>query len=436
MTVLTLAGKAINWSKPPKPTDRVKWSGRTTSGREITGSFRTIAHLDHLNALAIKKFGRGLRVFQGPYNTGVKASAGTHDFDACLDVWIDGVTGSDQQRFFRTNGAGAYLRTPAQGFTLHIHYFTLPPREGSDVNDDYRSAGFKVGHYVDGGWSTAGRKYTSSQIGDYYSHRNALSGHAHDPSWFPPNIAATIFDLDAYVRAQKPPAKKPPVKVSATDMVVATNNVMSLPENPQIAATLAATPTAGVVCVQEVDLPKFKKAIYAVPKYRPIPTPNSDVYNATILFKPSLWAVEFSKFVPQYDGVKGVSKTRHIAVAGLRSKVTGETTVFISVHDVTKGTDSVRRRLRAQTRKQVRRQVNYYRKRGLSVVVGGDFNQVKKVFATAQFFVNDGYDHLYFWSASKARLRFKKVLAKRVVPTRSDHNALVARVSTNGKVKR
>lgn len=203
MSVLTLTGKPINWAKPPKATDKVMWSKRTLSGKAVVGSLRTIAHLDHLNTLALKKFGIGIDVFQGPYNTDVEASKGTHDFDACLDVRITGVPWAAQQAFLRANGAGAYYRTPAQGFTPHIHYFTLPPREGVSVSDDYRVHGFKVGKYVDGGYSTFGRVVASSQIEDYYSHRTALSGHAHDPSWFPPNIDATIFDLPAYISRQR-----------------------------------------------------------------------------------------------------------------------------------------------------------------------------------------------------------------------------------------
>ena len=142
MSVLTLAGAPINWDKPPAPTALVHWSRTTNSGKQVIGSLRTIAHLDRLDALALTRFGVHISVIQGPYNTSVPTSAGTHDFDACLDVWIPGVDGLTQQRFFRANGAGAYLRTPAQGFTLHIHYFTLPPREGTDVSDDFRSAGF------------------------------------------------------------------------------------------------------------------------------------------------------------------------------------------------------------------------------------------------------------------------------------------------------
>ena len=44
-----------------------------------------------------------------------------------------------------------------------------------------------------------GKKIASSQIFDYYNRLNALSGHAPDPTWFPSDIGATVFDLPAYI---------------------------------------------------------------------------------------------------------------------------------------------------------------------------------------------------------------------------------------------
>ena len=234
MTVLTLAGKLIDWHNPPKPTDRVIWSERTTGGKQVTGSLRTIAHLDRLNNLSLKMFKSPVKVLQGPYNTTVKASAGTHDYDACLDVYIPGVAWLTQQTFFRANGAGAYWRRPP-AFGNHIHYFTLPPREGKDVNDDFKVAGFKVGLYVDGGWSTRGHKVASSQISDYYQHRTALSGHAKDPTWFPPDIPATIFDLDDYIARRQ--GKKPKPKPKPTPTPTRTRTRTSSPRPASPAAT-------------------------------------------------------------------------------------------------------------------------------------------------------------------------------------------------------
>lgn len=199
-----LDGRPINWKKPPKPNQMVLWTKKTTSGRTIRGSFRTICHLDKLNRRAYLRFGVGISAIQPDWNTGVAASAGTHDFDATWDLWIPGVDPWVQQRFFRRLGLGGWMRKPPL-FGWHYHGFTLPPREGVSISDDYRVHGFKVGVYVDGGWSTRGRLVTSSQIADYYNHAFGLSGQhtsGSDRSWFPRNIEATIFDLDKWVAAR------------------------------------------------------------------------------------------------------------------------------------------------------------------------------------------------------------------------------------------
>lgn len=199
MTVLNrFTKRPVNWNLPHRKTVLVMWSKRDTSGRKVIGSLRTIAHLDRTNNLAKKHFGKEIEVIQPCYNKSVKASAGTHDYDACLDVRIRGVSWWTQQKFFRANGWGAYYRSPAQGFSNHIHMFSLPVQEGTSRSDDYKVSGFKVGRFVDGGFSTVGRLVASSQIEDYYGRRNALANHAKDPSWFPSNIKATIFNLKAY----------------------------------------------------------------------------------------------------------------------------------------------------------------------------------------------------------------------------------------------
>lgn len=202
MSVLTLAGKPIDWANPPKATALVMWSQRTSGGKPVTGSLRTIAFIDHLSTLALKKYRVGIRIIQPPNNKGVPESEGTHDEDACFDWDIPGVPAEETQRFARANGMADWSRVPPL-FTPHQHGFPLPPAEGKDMNDDFKVAGFKVGKYVDGGYSLYGRKVASSQIEDYYNHRNGLSGHAHDPSWFPLSIRSTIFNLDAYIVRQR-----------------------------------------------------------------------------------------------------------------------------------------------------------------------------------------------------------------------------------------
>lgn len=199
--VRLLNGGAINWKRPPRPTAMCSWSKKTTSGRPIRGSFRTLCHMNRLNNLALRRFGREISVIQPDWNTTVAASAGTHDFDATWDLWIPGVDPWVQQRFFRANGLGGWMRRPPL-FGWHYHGFTLPPREGQSISDDFKVHGFKVGVYVDGGYSSRGRLVTSSQIADYYNHAFGLSN-AHTPgsdrTWYPKSIPATIFRLDRYV---------------------------------------------------------------------------------------------------------------------------------------------------------------------------------------------------------------------------------------------
>lgn len=218
MSVLTLAGKPIDWANPPKATTRVVWSQRDIYGRAVTGSLRSIAHLDWLNDEAKREFGVGIRVIQPPYNTTVRASAGTHDYDATYDLYIPGIDWLRAQRFFRSRGLGCWVRWYRKGvWNTHIHGFTLPEQEGTYRPDDFALAGFKVGYLIDGGWSTKGRVVAHAQISSYYDHRTGMSGNAKDGTWFPPNIKNTIFDLSAYIRRQnvkpvpapKPPARKP-----------------------------------------------------------------------------------------------------------------------------------------------------------------------------------------------------------------------------------
>lgn len=192
--LLWLNGKPIRWKRDEyDPTELVLWSRKTTGGKPIKGSLRTIAHLDRLNRLAVRRYGTQIQILQAPYNTTVPASAGTHDYDACVDWYIPGVGWWEQQRFGRANGHGCWYRHPPT-FGNHIHGFTIPPQSGKVRADDFADGGFKVGKYVPG------------QLHDYYQHALGLAGQhqpGSDRSWFPANIRSTIFNLDAYIANRK-----------------------------------------------------------------------------------------------------------------------------------------------------------------------------------------------------------------------------------------
>jgi hypothetical protein len=184
-----LDGRPINFNNPPAATKIVRWSKRDVDGRVVKGSLRTICHLNRLNNLSLKKHGVALRIIQPPFNTDVPASAGTHDFDCCVDLYIAGIDWHKQQRFFRANGLGCWYRHPPL-FGNHIHGFTLPLREGVVHEDDFAT---QVGSFVPG------------QLVDYYNHAFGLKDQHtpnSDQSWFPNNIDATIFDLQRYIRAR------------------------------------------------------------------------------------------------------------------------------------------------------------------------------------------------------------------------------------------
>lgn len=193
---LWLDGGKINFENPPEPTKLVKWSKTTIFGGRVQGSYRTIAHIDRLNNLAASRFNSAVAVIQSCYNTSVAASAGTHDYDAVLDVYIPGVNWWTQQRFFRANGFACWYRhCPEFCGNEHIHGMTIPAD-----GHDFRT---RVGIYVPG------------QLSDYYNNRNGLASHSHDGTWHPSSIKATIFDLRAYNENQRAEDKVTKAKVKA-----------------------------------------------------------------------------------------------------------------------------------------------------------------------------------------------------------------------------
>ncbi|MGC4788061.1 peptidoglycan-binding domain-containing protein [Micromonospora sp. DT178] len=107
---------------------------------------------------AERLLGRQLSITQGSYNTGVGASAGTHDGGGALDLSVSGLsstTRTDVLRRLRTVGFAAWLRTPSQGdWGYHIHAIALA--------DTDQSTG------------------AQNQAGDYYLGRNGLANRGPD----------------------------------------------------------------------------------------------------------------------------------------------------------------------------------------------------------------------------------------------------------------
>jgi hypothetical protein len=163
--------------------DLIWYSKPNIYGNKFRCSKRTGAHLDRtryrLQKLAQKrKKSYELRIIQGSYNSSVDASAGTHDFDAVLDVQIVGMDWYEAQRWLRRQGWAAWVREPPT-FSWHIHMISLPPYKLRWVS--------KVGYLVSG------------QVNDYYAKKSGLVGHYPDPTWHPSPIAKTIFNYNLWM---------------------------------------------------------------------------------------------------------------------------------------------------------------------------------------------------------------------------------------------
>lgn len=168
-------------------------------GKAFRCTRRTWAHLLWtIERLGVIHPDARLVIIQTCYNTGVDASAGTHDFDAVFDVQIIGLDWWAAQRFLRAHGWFAWVRQPP-AFSWHIHMGSIPAGG--------RSFPQKVGEFVLG------------QLVDYYNHTFGLKGQHNvdlDKSWFPGDVGtnppvgnptawrtaidATIFDFEEWER--------------------------------------------------------------------------------------------------------------------------------------------------------------------------------------------------------------------------------------------
>lgn len=187
-------------------------AARTFGGNTFSCTDRTYQHLKSTRwRLRLRYPFAKLVVIQGPFNKTIAASAGTHDFDAVLDVRITGLPGRTTERrwlkaqaFLRSHGWAAWWRhtgTWAPMGNWHIHMASIPPGlpqhpTPEQVGRAYARLGTKVGKYIDGGWTTTGHTVATSQIVDYYNHAQGLAGqHASgiDTTWFPVDINKYVF---------------------------------------------------------------------------------------------------------------------------------------------------------------------------------------------------------------------------------------------------
>lgn len=226
-------------------------------------------------------------------------------------------------------------------------------------------------------------------------------------------------------------APAPQPIAETTTFRVATNNIMSLPANPEPRKTLNAAPQASVVMVQEADRPKVHSILRSRSTSRVTAVvPRGNTYASFVLYDPSDWTHVSTEFFLAYKGREHISLTRHIAVTVLRNKALDEPFAFISYHAVTSGTDRIRSLLRRQGDAAVRTQIKRFKAQGIPVFVGADMNRKIKVFTSASLWVRHWVDALYAWNGTHVSLRMNH---HHTVKTASDHDVLVAEYTATAK---
>lgn len=138
---LTVPEPAHNYS-------RVTYGGKTVNVRTR-----------EMLKLAAKWAGVTITLTQGSYNTGVAASAGTHDGGGVVDINVNSWSSSTRaavQLALRKAGFAAWLRTPDDGFAYHIHACAIGDREMASL--------------------------AKSQVQSYFNGRNGLANNNSDSS--------------------------------------------------------------------------------------------------------------------------------------------------------------------------------------------------------------------------------------------------------------
>jgi hypothetical protein len=120
------------------PSARTKVSlGRTPGGTALFASRYTRYHWDRTVRAFRKEFPHAqIAILQGAYHRGYEPSAGTHDEDGVLDIWVNGVGWREAEQFIRRQGWYGWWRHTgswAASHSWHIHMITphTPNRMGS-----------------------------------------------------------------------------------------------------------------------------------------------------------------------------------------------------------------------------------------------------------------------------------------------------------------
>ncbi len=155
---LTNTGKVStsDVTEPAHNYSRVTYDSKTVN-------VRTRTMLQRAEAIQNRKY----YLVQGSYHYGVAASAGTHDGGGCVDVSVAGMSSATIQatcQALRRVGFAAWHRTPAQGFSHHIHACAIGDQQMASI--------------------------AREQVQQYFNGKNGLAGHGPDtnaprpwPSW-------------------------------------------------------------------------------------------------------------------------------------------------------------------------------------------------------------------------------------------------------------
>ncbi len=114
-------GFTVDLSEPPAGAEPAHNYSRTTYGGR-TVNMRTKQMLEQARAI----YGSNFPITQGSYNSGVSASAGTHDGGGVVDI---GDTNTALLVALKKAGFAAWIRTPSEGFAYHIHACAIGDRE-------------------------------------------------------------------------------------------------------------------------------------------------------------------------------------------------------------------------------------------------------------------------------------------------------------------
>jgi hypothetical protein len=229
----------------------------------------------------------------------------------------------------------------------------------------------------------------------------------------------------------------------------ATLNVKSNPEMSQkkvVHDVRKASHTADLIGWNEISPKRYFSAIKALGPswghYMPhdgglrIPNP--------ISWKKSVWKKEASGFVKTHNGKAKVSPNRYITWVKLKNRATGKEIVRMNTHLVSgawgehKATTAWRRKMWNTHMEKLDHLVKHFEKKGLDVVVGGDFNRDsyhvlgKDVAYDNKLNVGTHGRSTYDYLMHTRSKDLHKVGAHVIHGFASDHDEVVARYSLSG----